>query len=64
MGEPNEGFTYMLHLMNAARLACGVQSLGGIENCIGYARQYAEEREQFGKRLIDLPLYRRNMKIN
>lgn|GEM_PF-807027 len=61
MGEPNQGFTYMLHLMNAARLACGVQALGGIENCLAYVRQYAIDREQFGKKLLDLPLYKRNL---
>lgn len=61
IGKPNNGFRYMLHLMNEARIAVGLQSLGGIEACIGYARNYAAERSQFGKNLMDLPLYARNM---
>lgn len=61
MGLENEGFKYMLHLMNAARLACGIQSVGGIEACLGYAKEYAQSREQFGRSLMNLPLYKRNM---
>ena len=61
IGKANNGFRYMLHLMNEARIAVGLQSLGGMEACIGYARDYAAERSQFGKNLMDLPLYARNM---
>ena len=52
----------MLHLMNEARCAVGLQALGGIEATLHYARKYAEERKQFGKNLLDLPLYARNVK--
>ncbi|MBD64511.1 MAG: hypothetical protein CME62_04860 [Halobacteriovoraceae bacterium] len=62
IGKENNGFRYMLHLMNEARIGVGLQALGGIEASIAYARQYAEERKQFGKVLMDLPLYARNMK--
>ena len=61
MGKENEGFKYMLHLMNAARLACGIQSVGGIENCLAYVRKYAEDRQQFGRNLLELPLFKRNL---
>jgi alkylation response protein AidB-like acyl-CoA dehydrogenase len=61
VGKPNQGFRYMLHLMNEARIAVGLQTLGGMEACLEYARKYAEERAQFGKKLMDLPLYARNM---
>ncbi len=61
IGKENHGFRYMLHLMNEARVAVGLQSLGGIEGCIQYAKNYASERSQFGKNLMDLPLYARNM---
>lgn len=61
IGKENQGFRYMLHLMNEARVAVGLQTLGGLEACIGYARKYAEERAQFGKNLMDLPLFARNM---
>ncbi len=61
VGKENAGFRLMLHLMNEARVAVGLQCLGGMEACIGYARQYASERAQFGKNLLDLPLYARNL---
>ncbi|MEX0797828.1 MAG: acyl-CoA dehydrogenase family protein, partial [Bacteriovoracaceae bacterium] len=61
IGKANNGFRYMLHLMNEARIAVGLQSVGGIEGCLAYARNYAEERVQFGKNLMEHPLYARNM---
>ena len=61
IGEKNQGFKYMLHLMNEARIAVGTQALGGIEGSLAYARKYAEEREQFGKPLTELPLMKRNL---
>ncbi len=62
IGKEHQGFRYMLHLMNEARVAVGLQCLGGIEATLAYARNYAAERSQFGKNLMDLPLYARNMK--
>jgi alkylation response protein AidB-like acyl-CoA dehydrogenase len=62
LGKEHQGFRLMLHLMNEARIAVGLQCVGGMEATLGYARKYAEEREQFGKNLLDLPLYARNMK--
>lgn len=61
IGKENQGFRYMLHLMNEARIAVGLQCLGGIEACIGYAREYAETRTQFGKPIAELPLMKRNL---
>jgi alkylation response protein AidB-like acyl-CoA dehydrogenase len=61
LGKEHQGFRLMLHLMNEARIAVGLQCVGGMEATIGYARKYAEERSQFGRNLMDLPLYRRNM---
>lgn len=61
VGEAGQGFKYMLHLMNEARIAVGMQALGTIEGSIGYAVNYANEREQFGKPLSELPLMKRNL---
>lgn len=61
VGKEHKGFQYMLHLMNEARIAVGVQGIGGLEACIHYAKEYAKERIQFGKTLMELPLYKRNM---
>ncbi|MCT4641789.1 MAG: acyl-CoA dehydrogenase family protein [Bacteriovoracaceae bacterium] len=61
IGKENHGFRYMLHLMNEARIAVGLQCVGGLEATIGYAKNYAKERVQFGKNLMEHPLYARNM---
>jgi alkylation response protein AidB-like acyl-CoA dehydrogenase len=61
VGEQGKGFKYMLHLMNEARICVGIQALGTIEAGLGYAREYAEGRVQFGKPLTELPLMRRNL---
>ena len=61
VGKEHQGFRYMLHLMNEARNAVGLQAVGGLEACLSYVRKYAEERVQFGQRLLDLPLYKRNL---
>lgn len=62
VGEENQGFQIMLHLMNEARFAVGLQSLSGMEACLHYMREYAQGRTQFGRSLLDLPLYARNLK--
>jgi alkylation response protein AidB-like acyl-CoA dehydrogenase len=61
IGQPNDGFKIMLYLMNEARISVGLQSIGGIEAALERAREYAGVREQFGKPLLDLPLFRRNL---
>lgn len=60
VGQENEGFKIMLHLMNEARISVGLQSIGGIEAALDSARSYAESRKQFGKSLMELPLFKRN----
>jgi alkylation response protein AidB-like acyl-CoA dehydrogenase len=61
VGKENEGFQYMLHLMNESRVAVGLQALGGMEASLYYMRNYAETRTQFGRPLTELPLYKRNL---
>ena len=61
IGEPNTGFTQMLHLMNEARIATAMQSFGGLEASIEYAKKYATERKAFGKPISELPLMKRNL---
>ncbi|MCX6130325.1 MAG: acyl-CoA dehydrogenase family protein, partial [Proteobacteria bacterium] len=49
LGENGQGFQYMLHLMNEARLGVAFQSLGVMEACYRLARDYAAQREAWGK---------------
>ena len=60
VGKENEGFQYMLHLMNEARISVGLQSIGGIEAGLERAKSYSETRKQFGKTIMELPLFKRN----
>jgi 3-(methylthio)propanoyl-CoA dehydrogenase len=62
VGQENQGFKYMLHLMNEARLGVALQCLGGMEACLDYAKTYASTRIQFGRPIADLPLMKRNLK--
>lgn len=61
VGEQGQGFKYMLHLMNEARVAVGMQALGCMEGALDYARKYADEREQFDTPISKLPLMKRNL---
>ncbi len=60
VGKENEGFKLMLHLMNEARISVGLQGLAGIEAALDLVKDYALNRKQFGKSLLDLPLFKRN----
>ncbi|HLN53332.1 MAG TPA: acyl-CoA dehydrogenase family protein [Lentimicrobium sp.] len=46
---------YVMSLMNSARLGVGAQSVGIAEAAWREAYKYAEEREQFGKPIIQYP---------
>lgn len=46
---------YVMALMNSARLGIGAQSVGIAEAAYREAVKYAEEREQFGSKIIEFP---------
>ncbi len=46
---------YVMALMNGARLGIGAQSVGISESAYREALEYAKEREQFGKPIIQFP---------
>jgi hypothetical protein len=58
-GKENEGIQNMFHMMNEARLLCGVQGEGQANLCYELTLQYAKERSQFGKEIIQHPDVRR-----
>jgi alkylation response protein AidB-like acyl-CoA dehydrogenase len=49
VGKRGEGFSYMLTLMNNARLAVGFECLGICESALRMAKDYAAERRSMGK---------------
>ena len=56
VGERKMGLIkYVMALMNAARLGIGAQSVGIAEAAYREGLQYAKERKQFGKAIIEFP---------
>jgi len=56
VGRRKRGLTrYVMQLMNGARLAIGAQSVGIAQEAYVQALQYAKERKQFGKAIIEFP---------
>ena len=56
VGEQRFGLIkYVMTLMNGARLGVGAQSVGIAEAACREAEKYANEREQFGKSIIQFP---------
>jgi alkylation response protein AidB-like acyl-CoA dehydrogenase len=49
IGKRGEGFSYMLVLMNNARIGVGFESIGVAEAAYRMARAYAEQRSSMGK---------------
>ncbi len=56
IGKRRRGLTkYVMALMNGARIGIAAQGLGIAEAAYAEALPYAKEREQFGKKIIDIP---------
>lgn len=53
IGEPGQGFRYALEALEGGRLGIAAQAIGIAEAALDYARDYAEEREQFGRAIKD-----------
>jgi hypothetical protein len=56
LGKAGAGFKAMLDLMNGARLGVAAQAIGIAEAAYRQAREYAEQRVQFGAPIIEQPL--------
>lgn len=61
VGDVGQGFKQMADMINSSRLSNGVRSAGLMRRAFGEARYVALNREAFGKKLIDLPLQRRQL---
>jgi alkylation response protein AidB-like acyl-CoA dehydrogenase len=56
VGARKRGLTrYVMQLMNGARLAIGAQSIGIAQAAYLQALEYAKQRKQFGKAIIEFP---------
>lgn len=61
VGDPGQGFKHMTDMINMSRLANGVRSAGLMRRAVNEAVFIASNRTAFGKRLIELPLMRRQL---
>jgi alkylation response protein AidB-like acyl-CoA dehydrogenase len=61
VGDLNQGFKQMTEMVNQSRLSNGVRSAGMMRRAVHEALTVALGRRAFGKRLIDLPLVRRQL---
>lgn len=56
IGERKKGLTrYVMSLMNGARLGVAAQSIGIAQAAYNQALQYAKQRKQFGRSIIEFP---------
>jgi hypothetical protein len=56
IGQRKRGLSrYVMPLMNGARLGIGAQSIGIALEAYNQAHQYAKQRKQFGKAIIEFP---------
>lgn len=53
LGEPGEGFRMLLNFLNSSRPNIAAQAVGMAEAAFEAAVNYANERTQFGKRIIE-----------
>jgi alkylation response protein AidB-like acyl-CoA dehydrogenase len=53
IGEAGRGFTYALEALEGGRLGIAAQAIGIAEAALDHARDYAAEREQFGRPIKD-----------
>jgi acyl-CoA dehydrogenase len=61
VGEPGRGFVQIADMINNSRLSNGVRAAGLMRRAVSEALFVARERRAFGRRLIDLPLMRRQL---
>ncbi|KAF1771000.1 hypothetical protein GCK72_002824 [Caenorhabditis remanei] len=53
LGEYGKAYKYAIECLNAGRIGIGAQMLGLAQGCFDQTIPYLQQREQFGKRLID-----------
>lgn len=59
VGEPGDGITVVLKTLQLTRVACAGLSLGAADHALRLARDFAAERELYGRTLADVPHVRR-----
>ncbi|MBV7481566.1 acyl-CoA dehydrogenase family protein [Bordetella sp. BOR01] len=61
VGERGKGFKHMADMINNSRLSNGMRAAGLMRRAVTEAVYFARHRRAFGKRLVDMPLMRRQL---
>jgi acyl-CoA dehydrogenase len=61
VGDPQQGFKQMADMINMSRLSNGMRAAGLMRRSLTEALFVARNREAFGRKLIELPLMRRQL---
>jgi len=61
VGDPQQGFKQMADMINMSRLSNGMRAAGLMRRALTESLFVARNREAFGKKLIELPLMRRQL---
>ncbi|WP_207539352.1 acyl-CoA dehydrogenase family protein [Sabulicella rubraurantiaca] len=61
VGEPEAGFRQMADMVNSSRLSNGVRAAGMMRRAVTEALFVARHRVAFGRRLVEMPLMRRQL---
>jgi len=61
VGERGKGFQQMADMINNSRLSNGMRAAGLMRRAVTEAIYFAQHRRAFGKRLIEMPLMRRQL---
>ena len=61
VGDPEQGFRQMADMINMSRLSNGMRAAGMMRRALTEALYVARRREAFGRRLVELPLMRRQL---
>jgi glutaryl-CoA dehydrogenase (non-decarboxylating) len=56
IGKPGDGFKIAMFMLDRTRLSCAARSAGVAEKCFELAKQYANERIQFGQSIINFQM--------
>lgn len=56
VGNPGDGFKIAMYMLDRTRLSCAARAAGVAEKCFELAKQYANERTQFGQSIINFQM--------
>jgi glutaryl-CoA dehydrogenase (non-decarboxylating) len=52
VGKPGDGFKIAMYMLDRTRLSCAARAVGVAEKCFELAKDYANQRKQFGQSVI------------